>query len=178
MRDALLSYLLLLGGGVSAWFLIRHYRRPPGDINEEIAPVSYVPPSFTFDKWTPPAHAAPYLTAFADAERLNGLPKNLLARMAQQESNFNPNARGTSGEVGIMQIIPKWHPGIDAANPFSAIAYAGRLMRQHYNRFGTWAAALAAYNWGPTALNNYGLDAAPASTKRYIAAIASDVVLT
>lgn len=177
MRDTLLTWFLLLGGGFSAWLLVRSFRVDPSDTDQGTTQqVTFIDrrPATT---WQPPAKAAPYLAAFSDAERIHRLPRNLLARMAQQESNFNPDARGASGEVGMMQIIPKWHPGVDAANPYTAIDYAGRLMRRHYDRFGSWEKALAAYNWGPTALSSYGYAAAPASTKRYIAAISTDVVL-
>ncbi len=46
------------------------------------------------------------------------LPKNLLARVAYQESHFRPSIingtqKSSKGAVGIMQIIPKWHPNVD-----------------------------------------------------------------
>lgn len=125
--------------------------------------------------WTPPPAAEPFLSAFIASEDLNDLPRYLLARMAQAESNYDPHARGTSGEIGLMQIIPRWHPGVDPSDPFDSIRYAGELMRAHFDRFGSWSHALAAYNWGPTVLASSGLDAAPASTRRYIASITSDV---
>lgn len=174
-KGALLVSIMAAGGAAFYW-ITRAIKGAP-DSPPAVTPASYQAPR-PLPTWTPPAKAAPYLTAFSDAERINGLPRNLLARMAQRESNYNPAARGASGEVGIMQIIPRWHPTVNASDPYASIAYAGRWLRQLYNQFGTWEHAIAAYNWGPTALHNYGLDAAPASTKNYIAAIAADVRLT
>jgi len=127
--------------------------------------------------WATPARGLIYETDFKQAEKENNLPAGLLSRMAYQESRYDSHAQGASGEIGIMQIIPKWHPGINPANPIASIHYVGQLMRQYYNRFGTWEKALAAYNWGPTALTRYGIDRAPASTKRYIHDVLTDIGL-
>lgn len=171
----ILAGLALAGGGVWYWLTRAGKGAPPAAGTQ---PVTYQPPPVPLPTWQPPPAAAPYLSAFRAAETANNLPRNLLARMAQRESNFNPAARGASGEVGIMQIIPRWHPDVNASDPYASIAYAGRWMRQLYNQFGTWQHAIAAYNWGPTALRTYGIEAAPQSTKNYIAAIAADVRLT
>ncbi|HHJ14276.1 MAG TPA: lytic transglycosylase domain-containing protein [Gammaproteobacteria bacterium] len=117
------------------------------------------------------------MAAFREAERRYGLPPNILVRMAQQESNFDPNAVSPAGAVGLMQIVPKWHPTVDPRDPFASIDYAGRYLRQLYDRFGNWPEALAAYNWGPTVLERKGLDQAPRETRRYVAAIAGDLGL-
>jgi len=125
--------------------------------------------------WSTPNNGKKFIPYFNAAEKENDLPAGLLSRMAYQESRYNPTASGRSGEVGIMQIIPRWHPGVDATNPIESIQYAGRLMRRYYNRFGSWDKALAAYNWGPTALQKYGLIRAPESTKKYIKDILGDI---
>ena len=50
---------------------------------------------------------SPYLMKiFEEASRSSGIPLNALLAIAKQESNFNPHARGSSGEVGLMQIMP------------------------------------------------------------------------
>ncbi|QRM56972.1 lytic transglycosylase domain-containing protein [Sinorhizobium sp. BG8] len=38
--------------------------------------------------------------------RQYGVPVELAHAVVRVESNFNPNARGTSGEIGLMQIKP------------------------------------------------------------------------
>ena len=125
--------------------------------------------------WALPDAGMQWEAEFRDAERLFGLPDDLLARMAQQESSYQPDAVSTAGAVGLMQIVPRWHPGVDPLDPLASIYYAGRYMRENYDRFGTWSEALAAYNWGPTALAEHGLANAPEETRNYVTAITGDL---
>ncbi len=127
--------------------------------------------------WATPANGAQFENYFIQATARYNLPPGLLSRMAKQESDYNANASGASGEVGLMQITPRWHPGVNAADPVESIFYAGSLMRKYFNEFGTWEKALAAYNWGETNVRNKGLEQAPESTKRYIQSILQDVGL-
>ena len=137
----------------------------------------------TGNPWTPPAAAAPYLAMFAAAEAANGIPHNLLVRVAKQESNFDPRAHNAgSNASGMMQIVPYWHPGIDPYNVAEAIPYAGRYLAQMQRQFGTWSRALAAYNWGPGNLEKHLARAAgdwregmPRETRNYVAQITADV---
>lgn len=130
--------------------------------------------------WALPTKGTKYAALFQSAEYANGLPPRLLARMAQQESNFDPDATNPSGAQGIMQIIPRWHPGVDPFNPLEAIPYAGNYVRQNFNRFGSWAKALAAYNFGPTALakienQKSWLLLTPDETQKYVTRILGDL---
>jgi soluble lytic murein transglycosylase len=49
-------------------------------------------------------------TLFAEEIRetalLHGLPPELVRAVIFRESRFNPDARGTAGEIGLMQILP------------------------------------------------------------------------
>lgn len=125
--------------------------------------------------WATPPNGLQFQDVFTRAETANRLPPGLLSRMAYQESRYNPLATGSSGEIGIMQIIPRFHPDVNPADPVASIEYAGRLMRQYYNQFGSWQAAIAAYNWGVTNVNRYGWQAAPTSTQAYINGVLSDI---
>lgn len=140
---------------------------------------------FQFSGWTIPAAGRRFAELFQRAEYTYGLPSQLLARMAKQESNYNPRAQSSAGAQGIMQITPRWHPGVDPFNVPDAIDYAGKLLRKHFTRFGSWTKALAAYNAGPTRLakeiseNGYNwLANMPAETQAYVARITSDVRVT
>jgi hypothetical protein len=132
--------------------------------------------------FTPPKSAAPYLEAITQAEQANNLPPTLLARVLYQESRFRPEiingtVKSKAGAIGIAQIVPKWHPGVNPYNPTESIAYAAGYLRQLFNQFGSWDKALAAYNWGPGNLKAAGLDRAPAETRDYVAQIGADVSL-
>lgn len=139
-------------------------------------------------KWLMPERCKQYAEIFRFVETNYKLPPNLLARMAYKESNCDPLAVSKAGAQGIMQIIPKWHPGVDPFKPAEAIHHAGKYMRENFDRFGSWRAALAAYNWGPSnvqrALKNHGgsIDAmlqdvgrVPLETRDYVAKISTDV---
>ena len=138
--------------------------------------------------WAIPAKGMTFFPYFSQAEYQYGLPSRLLARVAQQESNFNPAAVNTSsGAHGMMQIIPKWHPDVNVTDldPVDDIFYAAKYLRENYNRFGSWAKALAAYNWGPTnlqsAINTHGdnwLANTPRETRNYVNNVTSDLGLS
>jgi hypothetical protein len=78
-----------------------------------------------------------------------GINPELFVRQINQESSFDPKARSKAGAVGIAQIMPGMHPGVDATDPYASLDYAARLMRAYLNRFGSWRLALVAYNAGP-----------------------------
>ena len=137
---------------------------------------------FGFSKWSIPARGRRFAELFQRAEYTHGLPQHLLARTAQQESNFKVNARSAAGAQGIMQLVPRWHPSVDPFDVAAAIDYAGALLRKHFNRFGSWTKALAAYNAGPTRLAREvsahrvnWLAHMPGETQDYIARITNDV---
>lgn len=124
---------------------------------------------------TLPAKAKVYLSAFQKADVDNRLPEGMTGKVALIESNFNPAAVSTKGATGLMQIVPSWHPGVNANDPVASIAYAGQYLRRLYNRFGDWNKALAAYNWGEgnlsKAITQYGdkwFNYVPAETRKYV----------
>lgn len=123
--------------------------------------------------------ASPYLPLLKSVEQSFGIPETLLTRMAWIESRFSPAAyNASSGATGILQIVPKAHPGVNAKDPNAAIPYAANYLRQLYGQFGSWEKAAAAYNWGPGNLQkdiakngaNWKLGL-PSETANYIAQI-------
>lgn len=40
---------------------------------------------------------------------VNDLAPNVVMGLIEKESNFDSKARGLAGEIGLMQIMPKWH---------------------------------------------------------------------
>lgn len=124
------------------------------------------------------------------------LPADLVARVAWQESRYRDDiisgeVRSSAGAVGIMQIIPRWHPDIDpgppeldelaALTPSIAIPHAAKYLRNLYNSWGTWALAIAAYNWGPGNLAKHRADPKkkpmPKETSDYVRDVLRDVGL-
>jgi len=106
--------------------------------------------------WTWPAAAEPYRAAINRASGAHSVPASLLARMLWTESRFRPDiisgkVKSKVGAVGIAQFMPATarELGVDPLDPEQAIDGAARYLRSLRNRFGTWRAALIAYNWGP-----------------------------
>lgn len=143
--------------------------------------------------YTPPMQAAPYLDLIHNAERANGLPHNLLTRLIQQESYFNPNAVSPVGAQGLVQAMPLTakdpghgvSPLKDAFNPQEAIPWAAQYLAAMRRYTGSWDKALAAYNWGrgnvnkavnqTTGTNTHWLELTPRETQNYVAQIGADI---
>ena len=137
-------------------------------------------------KWALPLEGVKFEKAFKVAEAREGLPAGLLGRVAYQESRFRQDiisgeTQSSAGAVGLMQIVPKWHPDVDPKNPFESIDYSAKYLRKLYESFGDWRYALAAYNWGPGNLKKYLEDPVnirlPKETADYVAQIGADVGL-
>jgi soluble lytic murein transglycosylase-like protein len=85
-----------------------------------------------------------------------GVPLSLLEAVANQESGYNPNAVGTSGEIGLFQLMPATAAQLGVSNsydPTQNIQGGAKYLSQLYAQFGSWDEALEAYNEGPGALN-------------------------
>lgn len=125
--------------------------------------------------WLTLGQAPNYVPYLNQIEQQYGLPQNLLAAVAFQESSFNPTATNPSGATGMFQLMPQYFPG--AGNSWQAdAATAAKYLVQLYNQFGDWQSALAAYNWGPGNLSKLyasggGYSGLPAETQNYVASI-------
>jgi cell wall-associated NlpC family hydrolase len=104
------------------------------------------------------AGAAPYAALFTQAAAKYGVPANLLAAVAQAESNFNPTAVSPAGAQGMMQIMPATAAGmgVNPMDPAQAIDGAARILAGNLRQFGSPALAVAAYNAGAGAVARYG----------------------
>lgn len=122
--------------------------------------------------WVPPPAASAYRGLVDRAELREGIPTTLLLSLLMQESAFRPEiingGPNLQGAVGIAQIIKRWHPRSNPTDPVDSINYAAGLLRRYRLRFGTWDKALAAYNWGPTILEDQGYQRRPAETRDYV----------
>jgi soluble lytic murein transglycosylase-like protein len=122
-------------------------------------------------------------------ESTYGIPPNLLARIAYQESRFRPEViDGTypnpkSGALGMMQMMPKWFASVRAPVPFNTsdinaqIDEAAQLLVQLYNHFGDWSLAIAGYNDGQTNIDHVltGTHSLPQESIDYVSQVLADV---
>ena len=83
-----------------------------------------------------------------------GVDPAIALAVAQQESGFNQAARGTSGEIGIFQLMPGTATGL-GVNPYDQaqnIQGGISFLASLYKQFGDWTKALVGYNAGPAAV--------------------------
>jgi soluble lytic murein transglycosylase-like protein len=120
------------------------------------------------------------------AEGTYGLPQDMLAALAYQESSFIENViRGlhpsTAGALGMMQLMPEWYSTLvgpsgaivpyqdsDVQNQINA---AAQTLVANFNATDSWPLAIAAYNAGLSAVQN--ADGIPnnGQTPAYVAGI-------
>lgn len=135
-------------------------------------------------RWQTPPAGEEFEPYFELASNRYGLPPGLLSRVAYQESRYDVRARSGAGAEGIMQIVPRWHPGVEPGDedPIDDIFYAAKVLRQWRDRFGSWELALAAYNGGPTRLaevlesGDDWFSLMPEETQNYVRAIGADAL--
>jgi len=113
---------------------------------------------------------AAFAGQFAAAEAKHHLPRGLLAAMAQQESGGNVRAVSPAGAQGLMQLMPSTAAGlgVNAFDPDQAIDAAAKIMSGNLSRFGSVPLALAAYNAGAGAVQQYGGIPPYTETQNYV----------
>lgn len=93
------------------------------------------------------------------ASKETGIPTHVLSAQLKQESGFDPNISSPVGAQGIAQFMPATAErfGIDPLDPEQAIRAQGTYMKSNLDRFGgDTDKALAAYNAGEGAVEEYG----------------------
>lgn len=167
---------LVLPGVLAALALWRR-----DDIAEGVARVYY---ATTQDSR---ANEEKYAAEIAAAEARYGIPAGLLHRLIYQESRFRSDiitgeVVSSAGALGIAQIVPRWHPGVDPLDPIASISYAAYYLARMHDQFGSWRNALAAYNWGPGNLSRHLRDKGelvlaelPSETRNYVEQITAGV---
>jgi len=114
----------------------------------------------------------PYAQEAYNAAVQAGIDPNIFLRQINQESGFNPNAGSSAGAMGIAQIVPKYHPGVNVNDPIASLNYAANLDKQLLQQYGgDYTRALVAYNGGGGAVNAWNSGAPYGESQRYINAI-------
>ena len=116
----------------------------------------------------------------AEAQR-QGVDPALAIEVANAESGLDPNVSDSpAGAIGLFQLLPATAAqlGVNPRDPAQNIGGGIRYLGMMLGQFGSVAAALAAYNWGPgnlsKAIAQYGTAWAqhlPRETSNYVASI-------
>src|SRR5205085_5223883 len=122
--------------------------------------------------FTPGACPVPtrFRSAFRAAAGDTGLPLAMLVAVATVESNLRPNARSKAGARGLLQLLPSTAHSLnlDPDEPASNVLAGARYLSQLLDQFKSTDLMLAAYNAGPTAVDEAG-GPPTAETARYVA---------
>lgn len=118
-----------------------------------------------------------YINALLNMEKEYNMPNGILQNIAYHESRYNPNAVSHAGAIGIMQIHPRWHKGVNPYDPYASIKYGAKYLDTLYKRFNNWEMALAAWNWGQGNLAKYSYNKAPLETRNFIKNVMEGVIV-
>jgi soluble lytic murein transglycosylase-like protein len=123
----------------------------------------------------PGAAAVPYAAQITAAAQANGIDPALLAGLIKQESGFNPTITSSAGAVGLTQLMPGTASSLgvtDPTDPTQSINGGARYLAQQLKTFGgDTAKALAAYNAGPGAVQQYGGVPPYPETQNYVKSV-------
>jgi soluble lytic murein transglycosylase-like protein len=136
---------------------------------------------------TPTAYASSFQPALAEGQssafetQINqaaqryGLDPAVLHGLIQQESGFDPSARSSAGAAGLTQLMPGTASSmgvVDPMNPTESIEGGARYLSGLMSRFGgNTTEALAAYNAGPGAVEQFGGVPPYSETQTYVAKV-------
>lgn len=148
--------------------------------------LSVVGETLGITSWKNVAEGSTWVPVLNATEQNYGLPADLLARVAYQESHFRESIiRGIqaspAGALGIMQLEPVYFSTVRVRPPFSdadvraQIDQAAQQLQSLYGQFGDWSLALAAYNAGAGNVRKYGGIPPFTETQNYVAQISADV---
>jgi len=126
----------------------------------------------------------PYAGHIAEASLRFGIPAAWIRAVMRAESAADPRAVSRKGALGLMQVMPatwaslrvRHRLGTDPYDPRDNILAGTAYLHELYDRYGSVAAMLAAYNAGP---GRYEASLAgrplPSETRAYVAAIAPKI---
>ncbi|HYM21970.1 MAG TPA: lytic transglycosylase domain-containing protein [Vicinamibacterales bacterium] len=124
-------------------------------------------------RYVPSTRTSMYDSLIEEHASLNGVRSDLVRAVVQVESAYNTYARSPKGALGLMQLMPATLKDYGVHNPFNpteniraGVAYLRALLDRYQN---DETLALAAYNAGPTAVDNHGQTVPPyRETKNYV----------
>jgi soluble lytic murein transglycosylase-like protein len=180
MRQSALWWIL--GGAGILWLLSRTQTA------QNIATSAGDIVTATLSGWKSVEQGPVWVPILNGVEQQYGIPADLLARIAYQESRFRPDViAGTNissaGARGLMQLMPQYFTTVQRPTPFSQqdtldqINEAAHLLQSLYSRFGDWGLSIMAYNDGAGNIAAYaaGTRALPQQTIDYFNQVTADV---
>ena len=116
--------------------------------------------------------AVPFANEINAAAARHGLDPALLAGLIKAESSFDPNVGSAAGAQGLAALMPETAASVgvkDPHNPVESIEGGAQVLREMLDKFGgDTELALAAYNAGPGAVEQYGGIPPYSETQTYV----------
>lgn len=184
--------LLAVLAGIAAWIYSKQSDTPAtaadsavSFTNNPLASIGEAIVSSTVG-WKNAGDGPQWMDALNAAESQHGIPLDLLARLAYQESHFRHDIitgvkDSPAGALGMMQMMPQYYDSVRVPRPFTPqdtqtqINQAAQTLAGHYSTFNSWPLALAAYNAGAGAVHKYSGIPPFAETQNYVQQIIADV---
>lgn len=126
--------------------------------------------------------ADPHGGYIAEASQRFAIPEHWIRAVLRAESAGDVRAISSAGAIGLMQVMPdtwaglrvRYSLGRDPYDPRDNILAGTAYLREMWDRYGTLAAMLAAYNAGPGRYDEHRAMGRPlpAETRAYVAALA------
>ena len=121
------------------------------------------------------ADGGEYDSVIEQASERYGIDPAVLHGLIQQESGFDPSAQSSAGASGLTQLMPGTASSMGVSNPLNpteSIEGGARYLSQLMSQFGgNTEDALAAYNAGPGAVQQYGGIPPYAETQSYVSKV-------
>lgn len=111
------------------------------------------------------------VSSIQDASQSTGLSANLLRAVATVESGLNPHAVSSAGAIGVMQLMPGTAAdlGVNPNNMAQNVQGGAEYLKSLLGTFhGDVSLALAAYNAGPGAVEQFGGIPPFTQTQQYV----------
>ncbi len=123
----------------------------------------------------PSTDGGEYDSVIEQAAERYGIDPAVLHGLIQQESGFDPSAQSSAGASGLTQLMPATASSMGVSNPLNpteSIEGGARYLGQLMSQFGgNTEDALAAYNAGPGAVQQYGGIPPYAETQSYVSKV-------
>jgi soluble lytic murein transglycosylase-like protein len=164
------SYVLYSGGG---WVKVNAAEVTGFEAEEYVAPPKPVPAPAVPPPATKSSPVDPKALIDA-AARKTAIPPKLLHSVVKAESAYRPDAVSPKGAIGLMQLMPGTAAqyGADPLDPAQNVEAGTAYLRDLLVKYnGDVAAALAAYNAGPGAVDRYHGVPPYAETRAYVGKI-------
>jgi soluble lytic murein transglycosylase-like protein len=116
--------------------------------------------------------AVPFAAQIEASAARNGIDPALLAGLIKAESNFQPDVGSGAGAQGLTELMPETAASVgvkDPHNPTESIEGGAHVLREMLDKFGgNVELALAAYNAGPGAVEQYNGIPPYSETQAYV----------